>query len=182
MSSILYYSNYCENCKNLLKIVGKSSIMNSIHFICIDKRIQRQNEIYVILENNQELLLPNTVKCVPALLLINQNYKVIFGNEILTYLKPVEKEIAKKAVNNNGEPSAYSINSPISGIISDNYSFLDQNSDELSAQGQGGMRQLYNYATINHQDKIETPEEDYLPDKVNEDSLKNYETQRNKIN
>ena len=44
------------------------------------------------------------------------------------------------------------------------------------------LRQMYNYATINHNDKIETPPDDYVPDKVNEDSLKNYENDRNNIN
>ena len=43
------------------------------------------------------------------------------------------------------------------------------------------MRQLYNYAPINFQEKIETPEENYVPDKVNENSLKNYEDARNQI-
>ena len=42
-------------------------------------------------------------------------------------------------------------NSLNSNIMSDNYSFLDQTSDDLSAKGDGGMRQLYNYATINYQ-------------------------------
>ena len=84
-------------------------------------------------------------------------------------------------LNFNGEPSAFAIDSGFSGIVSDNYSFLDQNSDELSAKGNGGMRQLYNYATINQSDKIETPPDDYTPDKVNEQHFKDYETSRNNI-
>ena len=74
MSSILYYSNYCDNCKKLLSQISKSNIKKDIHFISIDKRINKNNSTYIILENNQELLLPHTVNAVRALLLINDNY------------------------------------------------------------------------------------------------------------
>ena len=43
MNSILYYSNFCEKSKNLLKILSKSTIKDEIHFICIDKR-SKNNE------------------------------------------------------------------------------------------------------------------------------------------
>lgn len=181
MSSILYYSNFCENCKVLLGKISKSEIKNDIHFICIDKRIEKNGSIYIILENNQQIILPNTITSVPSLLLINDNYKILNGNQILEYLKPIEELSSQKATNYNGEPSAFSIDGGFSGVVSDNFSFLDQNSDELSAKGNGGMRQLYNYATINHNDKIETPPDDYVPDKVNEQNYKDYETQRNNI-
>ena len=181
MSSILYYSNYCNNCKNLLSEISKSNIKNDIHFISIDKRINKNNSTYIILENNQELLLPHTVNAVPALLLINDNYKVLFGDSIKSHLKPIHEVKNNVSTNFNGEPSAFSMDSGLTGVVSDNYSFLDQSSDDLSAKGNGGLRQMYNYATINHNDKIETPPDDYVPDKVNEDSLKNYESNRNTI-
>lgn len=183
MSSILYYSNYCENCKALLTKISNSSIKNNLHFICIDKRVNRNGSIYVVLENNQQIILPNTITAVPSLLLINNNYKVITGTDILAYLKPVEEIKMQQATNFNGEPTAFDFNGGLSGngVASDNYSFLDQNIDDLSAKGSGGLRQLYNYATINHLDKIETPPDEYVPDKVSEDNLKNYENQRNNI-
>lgn len=181
MSSILYYSNYCENSKKILSLVTKYSVKKDIHFICIDKRIQKNNSIYIVLENNQEIILPPTIQAVPALLLITQNYKVLLGNDILTHLKPVEEVQVQKATESNGEPNAFSINTGVSGVISDNYSYLDQDSDELSAKGDGGLRQLYNYATIDNHDKIETPEENYVPNKVNEENLKDYEASRNSI-
>jgi hypothetical protein len=43
------------------------------------------------------------------------------------------------------------------GVLSDNYSFLDQSSEDLSAKGSGGLRQLYNYATIDFNQTIECP-------------------------
>ena len=181
MSSILYYSNFCTNCKSLLSELSKSSIKKDIHFINIDKRIKKNDSIYVILENNQELLLPHTINAVPALLLINDNYKVLFGDSIKSHLKPVNEIKNNISTNFNGEPSAFSITSGLNSVVSDNYSFLDQSSDELSAKGNGGMRQMYNYAAINHSDTIETPPDDYVPDKVDETSIKNYEDNRNNI-
>lgn len=181
MTSVLYYSNFCENCKNLLYIITKSNIKNKIHFICIDKRIEKNGSIYIVLENNQQIVLPNNITSVPSLLLINDNYKVLCGNQILDYLKPIEKVATQKATNFNGEPSAFAIDTGFSGVVSDNFSFLDQNSEELSAKGDGGMRQLYSYATLNYNDKIETPPDDYIPDKVNEQNYKDYETTRNNV-
>jgi glutaredoxin-related protein len=181
MGSILYYSNYCDNSKKIIGYLSKSSVKDSLHYVCIDRRIQRNNSTYIILENNQELLLPNTVNAVPALMILNNDYKVLFGDDIINYLKPVEEVKVAQATNFNGEPSAFSMNDGMIGVHSDNFSFLDQGNDELSAKGDGGMRQLYNYAPINFQEKIETPEENYVPDKVNENSLKNYEDARNQI-
>ncbi len=182
MGSVLYYSNYCDNSKKLLSYLSKSSIKKNLHYVCVDRRVQKNNVTYVILENNQELLLPNTVNAVPALMLLNDEYKVLFGDNILSYLKPVEEVKMQQATNFNGEPSAFSLNDGSSGVHSDFFSFLDQDNNELSAKGEGGMRQLYNYATINNNEKIDTPEENYVPDKVDENSLKKYQDSRNIIN
>jgi hypothetical protein len=179
MGTVLYYSNFCENCKKLIGHLSKSSIKNDLHYICIDKRINKNNGIYVVLENGQELLLPDTVNRVPAVMILNGDFKVLFGDDILDYLKPVEQVNVAVATNFNGEPSAFNMNAGLADVHSDNFSFLDQ--DDLSAKGDSGMRQLYNYASINNEDKINTPEENYTPDKVNEDSLKNYEDARNNI-
>ena len=98
----------------------------------------------------------------------------------MNILKPIQKIETQISTNFNEEPSSFSLNTPISGIISDNFSFLDQDSDDLSAKGNGGMRQLYNYVTINNsEERIETPEENYVPDKINEQNIKEYENNRN---
>lgn len=42
MSSILYYSNYCENCKGLLQTISKwPSVQKDMHFLNIDKRAKK---------------------------------------------------------------------------------------------------------------------------------------------
>ena len=58
MSYVLYYSNYCENCKNLLTALSQSNKKDEIHFICIDNRItDRSGVTNVILENGHQLIL-----------------------------------------------------------------------------------------------------------------------------
>ena len=68
MSCILYYSNYCQSCSELLQRIGKSKIKEDLHFINLDNRVKKNSAMYVVLENGQEVLLPPTITKVPALL------------------------------------------------------------------------------------------------------------------
>ena len=186
MSSILYYSNYCEHSKSLIQTISRSSVKDDIHFICIDKRIKKSNGgTYIQFENGQEILLPPTITKVPALLLLNRGHQVLFGDEILNHLQPREEIKQNVATNFNGEPNAFSFDMGgsglASGITSDCYSFLDQDADSLSCKGSGGMRQQRHYATLDQQDQIETPPDTYSADTVNESTLEEYEKKRNTI-
>ena len=158
MSSILYYSNYCEHSKKLLQTLSKANVGKEIHFICIDKRTKdASNKIFIVLENGQKIIMPENVNRVPALLLLNQVFNVLYGESILQHLKPKQEEQVKKATMNNLEPMAFSFGSGMSNIVSDNYSFLDMDSDSLSAKGTGGIRQMHNYVDLNYADQISTP-------------------------
>lgn len=181
MSMILYYSNFCDKCKTLLQHISKSSVKKDMHFICIDKRIKRENgATYIILENAQEILLPPTVNKVPALLLLNRGHQVLFGNDINKYIEPVNVVSQQVATKNNGEPMAFSLsNSGGYGVVSDNYSFLDQESSELSAKGNGGLRQKHHYATIYDNDSIETPPDNYSADTIGNVSMEQLQQKRN---
>jgi hypothetical protein len=184
MSSILYYSNYCEHSKCLIQTISRSSVKNDIHFICIDKRIKKSNgSVYIQFENGQEILLPPTVTKVPALLLLNRGHQILFGDEILNHLQPREEINQNVATDFNGEPNAFSFdmggNGLACGVTSDCYSFLDQDADSLSCKGSGGMRQQRHYAALDQQDQIETPPDTYSADTINESALKEYEKQRN---
>jgi hypothetical protein len=148
MSSILYYSKYCEVSKKYLQLLSKSDMQKDIHFICIDKRVKdSNNKTYIILENGQKIILPENVTKVPALLLLNQGYQVLYGEQILQHLKPQQQQQVKQATQNNMEPMAFSLGG--GSIVSDHYSFLDQDSDELGTTGNGGMRQMHNYVDLN---------------------------------
>jgi hypothetical protein len=179
MSCALYYSNHCKHCKELLLILAKSKLKEEVHFICIDRRISKNNAIYIQLENGQELLLPPNIIKVPSLLLLNRGHRVLTGNEINSYLIQQNVALNIQATNNNGEPLAFSMND-FGNVVSDNYSFLDQSSDELSAKGNGGMRQIHNYAALNYSSNIETPPDTYTPDKIGGASLDQIVQQRNK--
>ena len=165
MSNILYYSKYCEHSKKLLSYITSNNLQSSIHFICIDKRTQDQNgRVYIILDNGEKIIMPENVQSVPAMLLLNQNYKVVYGDEIYKILKPIVKETVKVATKNNMEPSCFSFDGggSMMGVSSDSFSFLDQAPDELGTKGSGGQRQMYNYVGINDTDgTIQTPTDDF---------------------
>jgi hypothetical protein len=179
MSSILYYSNFCEHSKKLLQTLSKSGISKDIHFICIDKRVKdNNNKTYIVLENGQKIVMPENVNRVPALLLLNQGYNVLYGESILQHLKPKQEMAIKKATNNNLEPSAFSFDGGFGCIVSDQYSFLDQDADSLSAVGNGGMRQMHNYVDLNFMDNLNintpTDEQEYKnANRIAENSTEN---------
>ena len=161
MSSILYYSNFCEHSKKLIQTISKANISKDIHFICIDKRTKdSNNKIYIILENGQKIIMPENVSRVPALLLLNQNYQVLYGEAIVQHLKPKQEALIKKATQNNLEPMAFGFGGSFGNVTSDQYSFLDMDSDSLSAKGNGGVRQMHNYVDLNYSDNISTPEDE----------------------
>ena len=151
MSCILYYSNYCQHSKNILQILSKMN-QSDFHFLCIDNRIKDdKNQMWIVLENRQKIMMPN-ISRVPALLLVNDSGKVLYGEQILHYLKYKQQAEVQKATNNNMEPMGYSLND--GGITSDHYCFLDQTPGELEAKGNGGMRQMHSYASPDYMDRL----------------------------
>jgi hypothetical protein len=125
MSSILYYSKFCEHSNKLLQTLSKTNVQKDIHFICIDKRIKDSNgKMFIVLENEQKIIMPENVNRVPALLLLNQGYQVLYGESILNHLKPKQEVAVKKATQNNMEPMAFSFGGGFGDIVSDSYSFL----------------------------------------------------------
>ena len=165
MTSILYYSNFCEFSKKLLQSLSKSQVNKGMHFICIDKRVKESDgKMYIVMETGQKIVFPENVIKVPALLLLNDNCKVLYGENITNHLKPIQENINVVSTQNNMEPMAFSLNtngSSYGGIVSDNYSFLDMNSESLQANGDGGLRQMHNYVSLNDEFNINTPKDDY---------------------
>lgn len=160
MSSILYYSNYCNHSKALLQQLSKSDVAKEIHFICIDNRVKDQSgKTLIVLQNGEKIVMPPNVTKVPALLLLKENYRVIYGEDITRHLKPRQVETVKQATFNNMEPMAFAFGGFSQTVASDNYSFLDMDSEDLKASGNGGLRQMHGYATINGDFTIPTPDE-----------------------
>jgi hypothetical protein len=169
MSCILYYSKYCEVSKKYLQLLSKSEFQKDIHFICIDKRVKENNgKTFIILENGQKIVLPENITKVPALLLLNQGYQVLYGEQILQHLKPKQHQEVKQATQNNMEPMAFSLGGGgFSDIVSDQYSFLDQGEEDLKTTGNGGMRQMHNYVDLNTAFNGQVSNESFNNDKFN---------------
>lgn len=169
---ILYYSNYCKHSQSVLQHLVKGNMTDKLNFICIDKRTKdpQNNQTYIILENGKKVSMPPNVHSVPALLQVKKNYNVILGEDIIKYLSPQIQEQKQNAVSLNGEPAGFQLLPSNMGmnIVSEQYTFYNMSSDELSAKGKGGNRQMYNYMPATHEspNSIPTPPDTYRPDKV----------------
>jgi hypothetical protein len=172
MSNVLYYSRYCEYCNQLIEKLSKTKTKDEMHFICIDNREKHiDGTMYVVLDNGQKILFPPSITEVPSILLLHHGNRILKGmQEILHYLKPGETEINNIATSFNGEPNAFSF-SEMGSNLSDNYSYLDTPAEELMATGNGGLRMMHNYCTIDDNQAISTPPDDYEPDKVGQVDL-----------
>jgi hypothetical protein len=166
MSHILYYSNYCDYSKQLIVNLREYKEYNSIHFINIDNRFSKNNQTYVLLENQQTVLVPSFIDKVPSLLNIS-NHQVSFGNDIYKNITKNKEENSKTIDSDISEFSFGNYKS--NEVMSDQFSFYDQGSDEMLAKGDGGLRQMHRYVTLDYNDRITTPDEDYESSKIKED-------------
>ena len=177
---IMYYSKYCKNCDKVIKILSRSSVKDYIHFLPIDKRMKNEKgKLSILLDSGESVLLPSSITRVPALLLIHQGNRVLFGDEIINFFREDFDKERKKASINNDEPLAYSFHGEMGTQMSDSYSYLDQNSDEMGVKGQGGLRQMHSFVKLDQNFKIDTPPEDYVKEKLDENTIKQYEQSRN---
>lgn len=154
MTLILYYSRKCANCNELLHALSKSpKLSNLIHFVCVDKVVVRPTgHRYAVLDNGQEMLLPPVVQQVPAMLLLHDQYRVLFGQEVMAYLQSILDQERRQATQHYMEPHAYSFvggGGAGGSVVSDQFSYLDQSVEDLSGGGNGGMRQLHHYQPAN---------------------------------
>jgi len=153
----LYYSKYCKFSATILEELNKCGLQTEFNYICIDNRTLKDNVFYINLLDGTQKLLPPMINRVPILLL-KPNYEILSGNQILDYIKPQTNDIEQEKTLLVNEPTEFSLGNMITGVVSDSYSFLDMSPDELSAKGDGGTRQLYNYSSLNDSDgSIQTP-------------------------
>ena len=168
---ILYYSNYCKHSKKILQFFVNNNLTDQLNFICVDKRKQDPNtgQIYVILENGTNILLPPNVHSVPSLLLVKQNYSVILGDDIMSKFQEQIKTMNDDATLGNGEPVGVALDSVrIGTIVSEQYTPYGATPEELSTKSKSN-RPIYNYVSANRDTStINTPPDTYRPDKVSE--------------
>ena len=171
---ILYYSNYCKHSQNIIQTLVKSSLTDKISFICIDKRARdpSNGQIYITLENGGKVIMPPNIHSVPSLLIVKEQYRVLMGDDIIKHLHPQIKNTMSSNIASIVEPSGYFLTASTGGtnIMSEKFTSYDMTPDELSAKGNGQSRQLYNYISVqNDMNLINTPPDDYRPDKVSND-------------
>jgi hypothetical protein len=171
MPVICYYSNFCEPSKKLLQVMARSQVQTDVHFICIDQRSRNAAGQTVLEVQGQQVLLPPTVTRVPALYFM-ETQQTLFEDAIYKHLAPKEATLNHTATNGLGEPECFS-NQFLS--MSDSYSFWDQDANDLGTKGDGGMRQKHSYVSVNDSFSINTPKEDYEPDKVGKKGSKTLE-------
>jgi hypothetical protein len=140
----------------------------------------KDNITYILLPNGQHFPLPPMINRVPVLLL-KPKFEILSGNQILDYIKPQAKTIHEEKTMLYAEPNPFDLSRDTlrsSGVASDNYSFLDMGPQELAPQGNGGLRQMYSYATIEGESPMEVPLLDDKKSKMNY-SLEDIEQMRN---
>jgi hypothetical protein len=125
--------------------------------------------MYITLENGKRVVMPPNIQNVPSLLLVKRNYQVISGEDIIRHFQPSTQTPQSGLIRFNGEPIGTALMPSNSGmnILSEPYTMYNLTPEELSAKGNGGRRQMYNYVSA-HQDvvSINTPPDTYHPDKV----------------
>jgi hypothetical protein len=180
----LYYSNYCKHSQRILQFLVKGNLVDKINFMCIDKREQndKNNQIYIILEDGKRVVMPPNIQSVPSLLLVQQKYKVILGDDIIQYYQvSANTDTKKQQLMQQVEPIGTSLMQSSGGmnIISEQYTNYDLTPDELSAKGNSGRRQLYNYVSAHDEvHAIQTPPDTYQPDKIDKEVTVNTLQQR----
>jgi hypothetical protein len=176
----LYFSQYCKHSSAILQELNKAGMQTKFNYICIDKRFVKDNITYIMLPNGQHFPLPPMINRVPVLLL-KPKFEILSGNQILDYIKPQAKTIQEEKTMLYAEPNPFDLSRDTlrsSGVASDNYSFLDMGPQELAPQGNGGMRQMYSYATIEGETPMSVPLLDDKKSKMNY-SLEDIEQMRN---
>ena len=168
----LYYSNNCKHSQRVLHFLVKGNLADKLNFLCIDKRRRdpNNNQIYIHLENGQRVIMPPNVHSVPALLLVKQSYRVVLGDDIIQYYQTAASHETKKRIQREViDPVGSSLMQSSGGmnIMSEAYTMYNLTPDELSAKGNSGRRQMYNYVSANDEViSINTPPDTYQPDKI----------------
>lgn len=166
---MLFFSNYCKHSKSLLTELQKRNALDNLELVCIDKRHVKNNMTYIQMNNNTTIPLPPMINCVPTLCMM-PHYEILTGNKIMEYFNPIN-DIESERNQLDMEPNPYCLDKETTGsfgVSSDNFSFFDAQVDELSASGNGGTRQMYNYASISSSNDgmIHTPQDEGREKKI----------------
>lgn len=165
---VLYYSTLCPNCKIVLQHIVKNGLAEKLNCISVDKRKRdpQTGQTVLQLANGKQVLLPPTIHSVPAMLLVKEGYRAIFGQDVLTHLGGNNTQSPLQ--NRSNEPTGMALNSLSSGnVVSEQFTSYDMTPHELSSKGVGGRRDLHGYVSAETPTfSIQTPDETWRADKV----------------
>jgi len=183
----LYYSNFCKHSQGVIQFLVKANLAEKMNFLCIDKRRKEGAAVMIVLENGKTVPMPPHVHSVPALVL-GKGYTVVYGEDIVRQYQASggggggsggSVQHVKTVAT---EPMGVALATATSSFMSEPYTFYNLSTDELSAKGTGGRRQMYNFVSASHATpgSIPTPAETYRPDKVSKDvTIESLSSQRN---
>jgi len=177
MAAILYYSNFCEPSKKLLQLIARTKQRENLHFLCVDSRFRSPRGDVMLQVGAQQVALPPSVSRVPALFFTDSS-RTLFGDDIYSHLAVKEEAITRVETAGNMEPECYSSQMT---SMSDAFSYWDQAAEDLQATGNGGLRQMHNFVTIDQTFSIPTPEDKWESDKIGRNgskSLEQYKAER----
>ena len=116
------------------------------------------------MDNGEQIIMPENIQSVPSVLLLNDKYRVIQGDDIYSHFRPRVEDTVRESTNSNMEPTSFAFSGETSGlgVMSDSFSFLDMGADDLSTKGNGGTRQMYNYTGLSDvSGQMQTPTDDF---------------------
>ena len=165
---LLFFSHNCPHSVSLLEELNKRNKLGNVNLICIDNRYTKDNITYITLQQNQNMPLPPMINSVPTLCIL-PNHEILKGVQIKHYFIPLMKDLEQEKQKLNQEPNSFDLGQETNGsfgVSSDSFSFWDSTQYDLSASGNGGLKQMYSYATIEGQSNSEI----YTPQEENKDS------------
>jgi hypothetical protein len=181
MAPELYYSKYCPHSTEILELINKAGVQSEFVYTSIDKRVVSNNITYLVDNQNNHRPLPPMINRVPVLVISPS--EILHGQEIADYIKPQSKTLSEEAARTEFDhPNPFTLgkDTSLTGVTSDTYSFLDTSPEDLLAEhGNGGLRQMYNYAPASGEiQTVNAPFETKKEQKLTQ-SLEQIEQERN---
>lgn len=144
---ILFYSNRCEWSKAFIEEISKTTYHQELRFICVDPGPNRP-------------ALPSWLKQTPTLVISGEPEPRTNG-EVMNWLyeRKMKDGGGSKGGNGGGgqgpaEPEPY-LDIEMGGGYGDSYSFIGS---DTSAQGNGGLSMMHNFAFLGGGDSVSTRE------------------------
>ncbi len=127
---IIFYSNFCTYCKEIINQISKTPINDNILYVCVD---------------DENIQLPNFIKAVPTIYLVSQK-RIVVDDAIPKW---IEEKLSTSESNSSGELQAYF--GQCDSSFGSSFSSLDNSEQKPYVSS--------SFTFIGDEQKINTPEE-----------------------